>query len=332
MCDVWRHPTESSKEISPRYLEKLPALKFINITGGEPFIRDDLADIIEVLYKKTPRIVISTSGWFSDKVIQIAKRFPSIGIRISIEGMSQVNDELRGRAGGFDNGLRTLLELKKMGLKDIGFGQTIGNENYKDVIPLYRLSKYLGFEFATAAIHNSFYFHKNDNEIVKKEEITSNLSDLVGELMLENNPKSWFRALFNLGLINYVNGGKRMLPCEAGEMNFFVDPYGDIYPCNGMEERIWKESMGNIMDSQSFEEIWESERAERVRTLVRECPKNCWMVGTASPVMHKYVKYPAEWAVRNKLRTMIQKKPCYDIPHWDVGQSALQGNRVWPRE
>ena len=113
MCNIWFNPTKKSEEIKAADLRTLPRLKFINLTGGEPFIREDLAEIVEECYKHTDRIVISTSGWFEDKVIALAKRFPNIGIRISIEGLSQKNDELRGHAGGFDKGLRTLLTLKQ---------------------------------------------------------------------------------------------------------------------------------------------------------------------------------------------------------------------------
>jgi len=44
----------------------------------------------------------------------------------------------------------------------------------------------------------------------------------------EKHPKSWFRAYFNWGLINYIKGKPRLLPCEAGLVNFFVDPYHSI--------------------------------------------------------------------------------------------------------
>lgn len=77
------------------------------------------------------------------------------------------------------------------------------------------------------------------------------------------HPKSWFRAYFNMGLINYIHDNQRLLPCEAGLVNFFVDPYGEIYPCNGLEDKFWKESMGNIRQSGSFYEIWHSEQAEK---------------------------------------------------------------------
>ena len=168
MCNIWQNPTDKKEEITADDLKTLPRLKFINLTGGEPFIREDLPEIVEECYKHTSRIVISTSGWYEDRVIALAKRFPSIGIRISIEGLSAKNDELRGREGGFDKGLRTLLTLKEMGLKDIGFGCTVSNHNSGDMLSLYKLSCELGMEFATAAFHNSYYFHKDDNVIFNK--------------------------------------------------------------------------------------------------------------------------------------------------------------------
>lgn len=307
MCNIWQNPTEKNKEIRPEELEILPNVKFINITGGEPFVREDLEEIVAVAFKKAPRVVISTSGWFEDRIISMAKRFPNIGIRISIEGLSQKNDELRGRQGGFDKGLRTLLRLKEMGVKDIGFGITVSNHNSNDMLSLYRLSKSLGMEFATAAFHNSYYFHKYDNFITNKDEVCSDFETLMEMQLKEKHPKSWFRAYFNMGLINYIHGNRRLLPCEAGMVNFFVEPYGDVYPCNGLEEKFWKESMGNIRECKSFDEIWCGERAQAIREKVRNCPKNCWMVGTASPVMKKYIGTPLRWVVKNKWRSMRGK-------------------------
>ena len=51
MCNIWKNPTEKSEEITIEQIKKLPNVKFINITGGEPFVREDLEDIIEVCFK-----------------------------------------------------------------------------------------------------------------------------------------------------------------------------------------------------------------------------------------------------------------------------------------
>ncbi len=327
MCNIWENPSRKSDEITAKDLEILPQFKFANITGGEPFVRSDLEDIIEVMYTKAKRIVISTSGWHTNKIIKLAERFPSIGIRVSIEGLPIMNDDLRGREGGFDRGLRTLLSLKEMGVTDIGFGQTVSNKNSHDLIPLYELSKSLDMEFATATFHNSFYFHRDDNVVSNKDEVKENFSQLIERLMKENKPKSWFRAFFNLGLINYINGNPRMLPCEAGSANFFIEPNGEVYPCNGLEERYWKESMGNIKNSASFEDLWFSGQAMKVREKVRTCPKNCWMVGTAAPVMKKYIQHPVKWVIKNKIKSLIGRPICTDtIPVCNVGQHPNQGD------
>lgn len=326
MCDIWKNPTIEQKEIKPAELEMLPNVKFVNITGGEPFVRKDIEDIISVMFTKAPRVVISTSGWYEDKIIELAKKFPNIGIRISLEGMAETNDYLRGRQGGFEKGLRTLKNLQSMGLTDIGFGITVSNHNSSDMLNLYELAKGLKMEFATAAFHNSYYFHKNDNVITNKSEVTENFEKLIALQLKENSPKAWFRAFFNNGLINYIEGGRRQLPCEAGMVNFFVDPYGEVYPCNGLESKYWKESMGNIRQTTVFKDIWESEQAEKVRDMVRTCPKNCWMVGTAAPVMKKYIKHPLKWVVKNKINSMLGRPLMLDKCWYDVGQSPLQGN------
>jgi len=105
MCNIWKNPTDRKKEITPQELEKLPNFKFVNITGGEPFTRSDLEDIVGVMFKKSKRIVISTAGWHTDKILKLAKRFPNIGIRVSLEGLEDINDDLRGKETGFQRGL-----------------------------------------------------------------------------------------------------------------------------------------------------------------------------------------------------------------------------------
>ena len=167
MCNTWQHPSKKSEEFTPDLVDKLPdGLKFINITGGEPFIREDLDEIIEKALKKTERLVISNNGWFTDRVIKLAEKYGNrVGFRISIEGLPAANDELRGIKDGFDRGLRTLLALQGMGIKDIGFGMTVSDRNAKDMIELYRLADAMGLEFATATTHNSFYFHIKENKV-----------------------------------------------------------------------------------------------------------------------------------------------------------------------
>lgn len=303
MCEAWKNPTKPSEEIRIDVIEKLPEMFFTNITGGEPFMRQDLPEIVEILRGKTKRIVISTNGYFTDRIISLCEKYPDIGIRISLEGLPKTNDTIRGIPDGFDRGLRTLLTLRTMGIKDIGFAMTVQELNCRDLLPLYHLAKGLGCEFATAIVHNSHYFYKWDNKINDKELVCSEFKKLIEAFLSSKRPKDWFRAYFNWGLVNYIYGNRRLLPCDMGSNGFFIDPAGDVLACNGMNQ---KQSMGNLK-TQSWDQIWHSQRAQEVRQIVENCQKNCWMIGNAAPAMWQNLKIPAMWVIKNKLKLFFGK-------------------------
>lgn len=295
MCNTWQFPSEPAEEITAADLASLPRLSFANITGGEPFLREDLEEIVEVVSAKADRVVVSTNGYYTERVLELARRFPELGFRVSIEGLPAANDELRGLKDGFDHGIRTLLELRDLGVKDIGFGITLSDRNADDLLELYGLADAMGLEFATAAMHNTYYFHKFDNTFEDAERIAGNLEELSRRLLATRRPKNWFRAWFNMGLANYVRGGERLLPCDMGTDIFFVDPFGRILPCNGMEA-----SMGSLK-THSFDEIWNSEQAREVREKVSCCSQECWMIGSVSPAIKKHIAVPATWVAKAKL-------------------------------
>lgn len=304
MCNRYKAPSRPEDEISIETIRRLPKMYFTNITGGEPFIRDDLGDIVKELKKKSDRIVISTNGFFTDRIIALCRENPDIGIRISIEGLEQTNNQIRGLPDGFNRGYTTLQELVKMGMKDVGFGMTVQDINAKDLVPLYKLSNQMGMEFATASLHNSFYFVESKNIIHDRPMVAKNFEDLVNELLASNSPKKWYRAYFNHGLINYIYGQKRLLPCNMAFDTFFIDPYGDVMPCNGTKE---KEVMGNLKE-QSWDELWNSPQAEEVRKRVRACTRQCWMIGSVSPAMHKHIFVPTWWIICHKIKFWTRHK------------------------
>ena len=304
MCNRYKAPSRPDEEISVETLRKLPQMNFVNVTGGEPFIREDLEDVIRELYTKTDRVVISTNGFFTDRIISLCEKFPKLGIRISIEGLEQTNNEIRGLADGYNRGYTTLKKLVEMHHPDVGFGMTVQDKNAKDLVALYKISDELKMEFATASLHNSFYFVESKNIIHDRPMVAKNFEDLINELLNSNSPKKWFRAYFNHGLINYIYGQKRLLKCDMSVDTFFIDPYGDVMPCNGTKE---KEVMGNLNDA-TWNELWNSKQANEVRKKVCHCGRECWMIGSVSPAMKKYIWKPALWVFNHKFLRFFKKK------------------------
>jgi MoaA/NifB/PqqE/SkfB family radical SAM enzyme len=190
--------------------------------------------------------------------------------------------------------LKIMIELSRLGVKDIGFGITMSDRNAEDMIELYQLAKMMKLEFATAAVHNAFYFNKMDNTFEKPDVAIAELRKLIKELLKSHRAKDWFRAYFNYGLINYIKGNPRLLPCEMSKDSFFLDPFGRMLPCN-----VINEEMGNLRDN-SFSEIWTSSQAENVRAKAANCGKNCWMMGSVSQQMKKNITVPGKWLLKHK--------------------------------
>ena len=64
--------------------------------------------------------------------------------------------------------------------------------------------------------------------------------------------------------------------------------------------------MGNL-NEQTWEELWSSEQAEKVRKKVKCCDRQCWMIGSVSPAMHKYIWIPTWWVIKHKFLRFYKK-------------------------
>jgi Fe-coproporphyrin III synthase len=297
MCNTWQFPTKPAEEFEPALLRKLPyGMGRVNITGGEPLIREDLDEIVEILAPRARRLEISTNGWFTDRLVAIGRRHPEITVRISLEGLAPTNDRIRGLEGGFDRALRSFHGLREAGVKDLGFAVTIQDGNADDILNLYEMVSGLEAQFALAVPHNGYYFHKHDNRIADPERVQAAIGGLIAALLQSPRPKEWFRAYLAKGLIDYVAGSRRRLACTAGTDIFFLDPFGELYPCNA-----WELSMGNLRN-EDFAALWEGATARGARAQTATCENGCWMTGTAVPAMRRHLPAVACWVAWQKLR------------------------------
>ena len=71
----------------------------------------------------------------------------------------------------------------------------------------------------------------------------------------------------------------------------------------------------NNLNRQSWDELWNSPEAEKVRKKVRCCDRDCWMIGSVSPSMHKYIGRVIPWVAAHKLKSMVGLKySMYELP------------------
>ena len=288
MCDIWKNRAEG--EMRPEEYRHLPAsLKDVNITGGEPFLRDDLPDVIGVIKKSCPgaRLVISTNGFLPERikafVPEILKTDPDTALRISIDGPEETHDSIRGIPGGFKKALDSLEIAKSLGLKDLGIAMTVMEANVKELPMVYCLANSMGVEFSvTVATGSELYFGEGKEALRPKD------ADLLADVMLAVirseytswQPKRWFRGWFAKRLLEYLQNGRRPIPCDAGRGFFYLDSEANVFACH-----ILSTPLGNMI-KQPWQELWSSAQAEQVRKDIRGCEK-CWMVCTSKSEIRK---------------------------------------------
>jgi MoaA/NifB/PqqE/SkfB family radical SAM enzyme len=323
MCYIWKHPTLPVEEVSVETLAKLPGgFDNLNVSGGEPTLRKDLAEVIDVLHPKARIVEISSNGLHWQHLEPIIRKYPDIKVRFSLEGFESTNDAIRGEEGGFRTKVEGLLRLQELGGTDLGFATVIQDDNVTDLVELYRFARERGFEFSTSALHNAFQFHKADNVPYDRRRLAAEVERLITEMLATNHVKTWFRAYLNLGLIRKILGQERLIPCTAGTDFVFIDPWSDVYACNVRSDLL----LGNL-GRQAWADIMESPLAARLRNEVAACRQNCWMVTTArtamrNPIVPRFPKVkPLVWVARNKVRVALGLPIDFrrDIDYGDVG-------------
>jgi len=327
MCYIWKNPTDPREEISLETLSKLPTgFDNLNVSGGEPTLRKDLGEIIDLLYPKARVTEISSNGLHPERLVPIIKKHPNIKVRFSLEGDQATNDAIRGEKGGYATKVAGLRMLKEAGGTDLGFAMVIQDENVDQLANVYEFARNQGYELATSALHNAWQFYKNDDYFYERGRVARKVEGLIEAMLRSSKPKNWFRAYLNLGLIEKILGHDRLIPCTAGKDFAFIDPWSDVWACNVRSDL----PMGNLA-RQSWNEIIDSEVSRRTRQKVAACDQNCWMVTTARTAMRSNVvpqmpkAGPLLWVVTNKLKLSIGKKICFDsyINYSDVRPSPI---------
>jgi MoaA/NifB/PqqE/SkfB family radical SAM enzyme len=296
MCNIWQG--KNKKDITLNDLIKYKNspfgknLRILDITGGEPFLCN-IPSILETLDNgKLKTLLISTNGFLTEKILKDIKKLfeitkANIVIDVSIDGIGEKHDVIRGVKGAYENAMKTVLKLKSLREKRlrVSLKLTILKDNIDQILACYRKAEELDIDF-TCKPGTNFGFLQNENmefELQKSDydNIIKNLREISG-LRTENNTYKnlsfWNRFfmisnnLFHDKLTEYYeamrDGNKRMItPCYSSFLSIMLHNDCYVYSC----PTIMK-SMGDI-DKESFESIWMSRSAKKIRKFINQ--KKC---------------------------------------------------------
>lgn len=310
MCDIWK--LKETRELELEYYKKLPpTLRDINVSGGEPFLRQDLVELVKILHETCPkaRMIISTNGYLSDlikeKMWQILKIVPNVGVGVSIDGIGEMHDKIRGIPGGFNLATKTISVLREeVGIKNLRIAFTISKQNVEHLSKVYDLSRELGVQFTLALAQSSeFFFGGKKIEEIPEEKILKEQFDYVIKKELHGwQVKRWARAYFAKSLFEFAKTGKQALPSRAGVDFFFLDPFGNVYP-----SVVHNFVMGNLYEK-NIAEIWFSPAADIARKGVKEAKQDVWMICTARTAIKRHPFRVGWWIIKNKISNIKNQK------------------------
>ena len=291
MCNIWKKPALSDeltvKEID-NFFKNASKFYWVGITGGEPFLRSDLPEIVDIIIRYCNRLSalhFATNGQLSDKILNLVRYIRKknnrlkIVFTVSIDGPPEVHNEIRGKEGAWENAINTFLELKRIaGVKaQIGFTLSAHNLGRFEgtFIALRRFDPRFRFDDINVNIfQNSNFYYENqemqDFDCSKFADETKRILNLDNDRFSINN---FLRRRYLRLYPRYIQAKKYPLKCQALSSTCFLDPYGNLFPCLAFNKKLL-----NVKDMQDdLASIWNKDYA---RKLSYECANNicpsCW--------------------------------------------------------
>ncbi len=307
MCSIWK--IEEYEEIPPDIYKKLPrTLRDVNISGGEPFLRTDLEEIVKTVHERLPgsRIIVSSNGLIGERIVPTALKlkeiFPRIGFAFSIDGVGEMQDYIRGVEGAYERVITAVKGVRDGGVSNIRIAYTLTSENPDHMIKVYRLAEELGVQFTMQVSHESdFFFGKNESAVIKSntgnfsnEQLKRDFETIINGELSSYNLKRWGKAFIHYGSYLLASEGKQLFSSCPGEDFFYLDPRGDIYP-SVLHDYI----MGNLAED-SFDTIWKSGKSDTVRGKCLNDKTPYWMGCLLRKALLKHKFQIGFWALKNK--------------------------------
>ncbi len=302
MCYIWK--IKDFPQIAPAEYAKLPTtLKDINISGGEPFLRNDIIEIVQTVVDRCPRarIVISTNGFMPVLIERQMKKIlaikPDIGVAISIDGYKEMHEQMRCIPDAWNKCIDTLERLQALGMTNLRLAFTVTPENIGDFTKVYDETVKRGVQFTHAFAQSSEHFFGGIQ--IENNPNSKTLADayryVIEKELASWSVKRWLRAYFTRSMYIFYTQKEQALSNDPGVRFFYLDPRGDIYP-----SVVHNVILGNITTDAEFDTVWKGKKAQEGRHVLQEKKQPAWMICTARSAMKKHIFSVGWWIMRHK--------------------------------
>jgi len=288
-CNIWK---KTAKNLTVDEYEKIfrkigKAPYWITFSGGEPFLRQDIVQVVSTIYKVSkPRIInIPTNGLLTKTIVEkteaILKACPQaqIIVNLSIDGIEEQHDAIRNVPGNFKKVISTFNKLKALQYPNLSVGiHTVISKLNVDTFP--------GIANSLMKLHPDSYITEIAEERVELDTMGTDITPSVLayksaiDYLIHRIKHDRFKGMNKITMafrIEYYNLVKRIMrdkrqimPCYSGIASAQISPEGDVWSCC-----IKAKPLGNLRQrGYSFKGIWFSPEADLERRSIHK--KECW--------------------------------------------------------
>lgn len=284
-CFYWRNLNRKD-DLTFEELSKLSAdfgrIENLNLSGGEPFLRKDLAEVCRMFIRNNGvrQIYVPTNGSFEDRTIDVLTNVlkePGLDLfacEISLDGTEEFHNRFRGMKDAFDRAMRTYDALAKLQQQDARLRiHCISTATSSNLGEIRELTGYLR-DRCPQMDHHNLAIIRGDRKNPSLEGPTLDeyrrLYEYVKQVWAvqeEDRYGAIVEPMLQWAKVRTANERRQVVPCTAGRMTGVVYSNGDVSVC---EQHA---PIGNLRNN-SFREIWNSEEAKVLRRSIAN--KDCY--------------------------------------------------------
>lgn len=256
MCGIWKQHefSDAKTELSAAELDHILAdrlfsqVEYVNINGGEPTLRKDLVDIVQVIIGKLPRLKhlsMNSNGLLSDRLVSSVEQITAIcrqkdiyfSLVISFHGIGELLDEIFHVRGAFDKLGRTLEALRALPGShnySLSLNCVVTNVNASSLYELLEWceQRKIHINFILGEVRGRFFNQDTaaDTTIsgASKKETIGFLRHLGQNRSLTNPVAFRYHRLANM----LEHGERRMMACHYAMGGLILGSHGDLYYCS----------------------------------------------------------------------------------------------------
>lgn len=289
-CNIWmKREDELNLDEWEKVFKSLGRAPFwFTVSGGEPFMLPEIVEICQLLYEHCrPGIInIPTNSLMykiiPEKVEAICRSCPDsqVIINLSLDGVGDRHDYIRGIKGNFEKFERNYEALRALDLPNltVGIHSVISNFNVDHSTELfdYAFSKQPD-SYITEIAEQRVELDTVDIPITPAlDEYSRVIDDLIERIQARSfsgisRITEAFRVEYYQLVKEILAQETQVIPCFAGWASAQIYANGEVWPCC-----IRADSMANLRDvDYDFKAVWYSDEAERIRDSIRAKECHC---------------------------------------------------------